>query len=363
MQMAFSLTRGAGTGAVFCSGLALLAGLVVPARAQTATAVPVAAVQVKTVASGFVLDGVIAAVKQSTVSAQAAGRVVSVQVHPGDRVHKGQLLATIDDSEAQTGMQRSAAQMAQAQADLRNAQVQFERTRDLQSKGFLSPAALDLAESQLKSAQAGRDLATAGNKQSALAQAYTRVTAPFDGWVLQTMAEAGDLAVPGKPLLTLYAPTPLRAVVQVPVSRSALVRTADSVQVQLPGTSASARWVQPTAVSTVPSADPVAQTIEWRLDLSPQATPGVLPGQQVAVRFSGSAVQRTLVPASAILRRGELTAVYVVSGQGFALRAVRLGVDHGSDGVEVLAGLNPDERVALDPIRAGLSGSRADLAQ
>jgi multidrug efflux pump subunit AcrA (membrane-fusion protein) len=163
------------------------------------------------VSTGFEYDGVVEPVKQSTISSQASGRVATISVKAGDQVRAGQLLATIDDRETQTGVQRSQAQVSQADAELRNAQANAERTRELQAKGFVSKAALDTAELQLKAAKAGQDVATAGARQSALSQGFTRVTAPYDGWVLQTLSEAGDLAVPGKPLMTLYAPLPLRA--------------------------------------------------------------------------------------------------------------------------------------------------------
>ena len=313
--------------------------------------VPVAALQLAPVATGFELDGVVQPVRQSTVSAQANGRVLSLLVRAGDRVKRGQLLATIDDREAQTGVQRSQAQLAQAQAELLNAQASFERTRDLQARGFLSAAALDAAQAQLKTTQAGRDQADAGLRQSALAQGFTRVTAPFDGWVLQTQAEAGDLAVPGKPLLTLYAPLPMRVVVQVPVSRAGAARSASLLEILLPD----GRWVKPAAKSTVPSADPVSQTVEWRLELTAESAKALLPGQQVRVRFAGAQVSRLLAPVGSVLRRGELTAVYVVSGKGFALRTVRLGASHGAQGVEILAGLAEGERIALDPVQAGMA--------
>ena len=330
--------------------------------AQGSIQVPAVQVQARSVATGFELDGVIQPVKQSTISAQAGGRIATLVVKAGDKVRVGQVLATIDDREAQTGVQRSQAQVAQAQAELRNAQANFDRTRDLQAKGFVSAAALDTAESQLKGAQAGRDQAGAGARQSALAQGFTRVTAPYDGWVLQTHAEAGDLAVPGKPLLTLYAPLPIRAVVQVPVSRSGVAHVAGAVEVLLPGGDGGARWIRPVSVATVPTADPVSQTIEWRLELPAEAAKTFLPGQQVRVRFAGSQATRMVVPAAAVLRRGELTAVYVVSGKGFALKAVRLGAEHGADGVEVVAGLADGDRVALDPVRAGLAGAQAAAA-
>lgn len=329
------------------------------AVAQGGIQVPAVPAQVKSVGSGFELDGVIQPVKQSTISAQAGGRIATLMVKAGDKVRAGQLLASIDDREAQTGVQRSQAQVTQAQAELRNAQANFDRTRDLQSKGFVSAAALDTAESQLKGALAGRDQAGAGAKQSALAQGFTRVTAPYDGWVLQTHVEAGDLAVPGKPLLTLYAPLPIRAVVQVPVSRSGQALAASAVEVLLQNGEGGAQWVRPVSRSTVPTADPVSQTIEWRLELPSEAAKALLPGQQVRVRFAGGRADRMVIPSSAVLRRGELTAVYVVSNKGFMLKVVRLGLDHGADGVEVVAGLMAGDRVALDPVKAGLAGAQA----
>ncbi|MDT4879568.1 efflux transporter, RND family, MFP subunit [compost metagenome] len=132
----------------------------------------------------------------------------------------------------------------------------------------------------------------------------------------------------------------------------------------MPGTG---QWVQPAAKTSLPAADPVSQTVEWRLDLSAADGANQVPGRQVRVRFVGGqgqpGSQRLLVPESALLRRGELTGVYVVAtrgeGQpaGFALRAVRTGASHG-DGVEVLAGLKAGDRVALDPVRAGLAGAQ-----
>ncbi len=328
------------------------------AMAQAPVSVPVAKAERQRVGSGFELDGVVQPVRQSMVSAQASGRLASLNVKVGDRVRAGQVLATIDDRETQTGVQRSQAQVAQAQADLRNAQANFDRTRNLQRQGFVSSAAMDSAEAQLKAAQAAHDQAQAGARQASLYQGFTKVTAPFDAWVLQTLAEAGDLAVPGKPIVSLYAPLPLRVVVQVPVSRSAQVAAAakagSAVSVQLDAESA----VRPTQVSQVPNADPVSQTIEWRLGLPDAQAARALPGQQVRVRFSLGESASLLVPASAILRRGELTAVYVAADKGFALRAIRPGVDHGAQGVQVLSGLAEGERVALDPVRAGLFGAQ-----
>ena len=339
------------------AALALLALLAQPTVWADTPVVPVVAVQAQAVPTGFELDGVVEPVKQSTVAAQTGGRIASLQVKAGDRVRAGQLLATIDDRETQTGLERSQAQVSQTEAELRNARSQAERLRNLRQQGFVSQAALDTAETQLQAAQAARRQADAGARQSTLAQGYTQVTAPYDGWVQQTLSQAGDLAVPGKPILSLYAPLPLRATVQVPASRGAVAQAASRVEVLGPG----GNWITPVRREVVPVADPVAQTVEWRLELpAAAAQPGqaaLVPGQQIRVRFVGGQVQKVVIPPQAVLRRGELTAVYVAGAQGFVLKAVRLGADHGSAGIEVLAGLAAKDQVALDPVRAGLLGA------
>ncbi len=345
--------------AVFRTGsivaLAYLISGLAPAWGQSA-GVPTAHVKLQQVSASFELDGVIQPLKQSTVAAQVAGRIVSLQVRAGDKVRSGQLLATIDDSEASAGVQRSQAQVNQAEADLRNAKANLERTLDLQSKGFVSKAALDTAETQYKGALAAREQAAASALQSSISRGFTRVMAPYDGWVLQTHAEAGDLALPGKPLVTIYAPLPLRAVVQVPASKVAAVRGAASTQVQADSNSSQSEWITPLSRSAVPSADPVSQTMEWRLELNAKDSVGLVPGQQVRARFSQEpqhSAKKLLVPSAAVVRRGELTAVYVVVNGAFSLRAVRLGNTVGSDGIEVIAGIQAGEQIALDPIRAG----------
>jgi membrane fusion protein, multidrug efflux system len=331
------------------------------AQAAQGPQVPTMTVGAQSVGAGLELDGSLQAVRQSTLSAQASGRIAQLQVKAGDRVKAGQVLAVIDDRATQAGVAQAQAGVAQADAQLVNALAQFERTRDLRAQGFVAQAALDTAQSQLKAAQAGLAAARAGQTQSSLAQGFTRLTAPYDGWVLQTHVEAGALAMPGTPVLTVYAPQPIRAVVYVPASLQGAAQQAQRAEVRLPG---SDRWVKPVVSTSLPAADPVSQTVEWRLDLSEADGANQVPGRQVRVRFVGSAEQqRLVVPASALVRRGELTAVYLVSpggeGQpaGFSLRAVRTGAGHGDASLEVLAGLKAGDRVALDPVRAGLLGA------
>lgn len=320
------------------------------AHAQTPVAVATLAAQA--VGSGVSLDGSMQAREQATVSAQASGRVMALHVKAGDAVKKGQLLAVIDDRVTRAGVAQTQAGIEQAQAQWRNAQAQFERTQALVTKGFMGQAALDDARAALRAAQAAREQALAAHRQSALAQDFTRVTAPQAGVVLSTHLDAGDLAGVGAPIATIYTPQALRAVVHVPASLMPDVRKATAVRVQLHD----GRVVTPSKQTILPSADPVSQTIEVRLDLPADQTLSAMPGEQLQVRFELGQSDRLVVPRQAVVRRGELTAVYVMRGDGeqarYVLRAVRLGHVVGEQGVEVLAGLSVGDRVALSPVAA-----------
>ena len=309
--------------------------------------------------SVFDIDGVLEPQRQATVTAQVGGSVLALRVKAGDTVRRGQALVRLDDREMRANTARSDAAVVQAQAALRDAQQVLERNRELRKSGFLSAAALDSIENQVKSAQAAVTQAQAARTQAAVTQGFADLVAPFDAVVLATHVEAGDLALPGRALLTLYQPGLLRAVAYVPASRVAETAASTDVVVVLPD----GRSVAPTAREMQPTADPVSQTVEWRLPLPASAT-GLRPGQMVRVRASGGAAAqadagaRLTVPREAILRRGELTAVYVATDKGFLLRAVRVGPALDQQ-VEVLAGLRSGERIARDPVRAGLPGAMA----
>ena len=329
-----------------------------PSMAQNALApmgpaVKVMVVGQKSVANYISIDGVIEAVMQSTLSSQIAGRVLSLNVKAGDRVKAGQVLATIDDREAQTGVLRSQAQMQQSDAELRQLQIALKRTQELKTQGFVSTAALDLAEAQYKAAQAGRESAGAVTAQAKITQSFSKVTAPYDAWVLETSAQAGDLAQPGKPLMTVYSPQPLRVVLQWPASQKSALPKLNDIQIH-----SGSETIKPVAMQIMPNADGISQTIGIKLDLPRTGAAGnASPGQQVQVRIAGTAQAKGLVPKSAILRRGEMIAVYVAQETGFAMKLVRLGADHGSAGVEIWAGLKDGDLIAVDAVQAGMRGA------
>jgi len=178
------------------TALGLLAG-VVPAAGATPVGppqVPVVAVGTQAADGVMVIDGSLQAVRQSVLSAQASGRIASLSVKAGDRVRAGQVLVVLDDRTAQAGVAQAQAGVAQAQANLAQAKAAYERAKELRSQGFIAQAALDSAQATFRAAEAGVAAARAGQTQAGVAQGFTRLTAPYDGRVLATHAETGQLA-------------------------------------------------------------------------------------------------------------------------------------------------------------------------
>lgn len=317
----------------------LLAGLA-PASSSFAAdgAANSVVVQLRDVDVGFPAEATVEAVHQATVAAQIAGRVIEVRVDAGQRVKQGELLMRLDAREA-------AGSDASARAALEQARAAYERAKTLHAQRFVSQAALDQATEAWKAAQGAAAAAGAG-------LSHGSVTAPIAGLVAQRHVELGEMAAPGRPLVTVFDPRGLRAIATLPQYKLAELRASGRARVEFPETG---RWIDAARVEILPTVDPRSRTATARLYL-PENTQGVVPGAYARAHFTIGRAQKLTVPPPAVLRRGELTAVYVLDDKGRAqLRQVRLGEPVAGGELEVLAGLNPGERVSLTPVETGIA--------
>ncbi len=319
--------------------------------------------------TSYVADASIEAVRDSRVAAQVAGRITELSVQAGDHVRAGQVLMHIDPSMAAQQVAGSQAQVAQAQAMLTAARADLDRAKRLYAKEYLSKAALEHAQAQFQSAEAQARALTAQAAATNVQAGYYTVRAPYSGWVAQVHVAVGDMAAPGVPLVALYDPAALRVTAQLPESVvGRLDRSAPAVVelANLPADApAAARRQTVSRINVLPSIDAATHSATVRMDLPAQPT-SVLPGLFARVRFTlksaepaaDAARARVLVPRSAVVQRGELSAVYVVNAQGVAqLRQARLGRENGEQ-IEVLAGVAVGEQVALDPVAAARAAAR-----
>lgn len=313
----------------FVLGLALSASAV-------AESLPVIAVKPHAVDLTFPSEAVVEAIQQATVGAQVPGRVLEVKADAGQTVKKGDVLMRIDAREAAEAARAAEAQYA-------NARVHYERTKSLVAQKFMSAAALDKAKADFDAAAANR--AAAGASQS-----HATILAPITGIVARRHAELGDMAMPGTPLFTIYQPGGLRVTASIPQYRLKDMRAVKTARVEFPE---SGQWVDATAVQVLPTADAATHVSQVRVTLPtvPEATPGMF----ARVHFVTGQAEKLTVPASAVLRRGEVAAVYVQAADGrLSLRQLRLGDAVGRGEIEVLAGLATGDQVVTEPVKAAI---------
>jgi RND family efflux transporter MFP subunit len=299
-------------------------------------------------------DGVVEAIRQTVVASQVPGAVVQLDIKAGDRVVAGQLLMRLDARAADQNAASSGAQVQAARAALEVASKDFERQKQLFQKNYISQAALERAESEFKSTQAQVNAQTAQLGAARTQSGFYVVRAPFAGVVAELPVSLGDMAMPGRPLLTLYDPSALRITAAVPQTLASRMVAGQLPRAELPGLPAASQWVVPIRAQLLPMADPGTHTVQLRADL-PTGLAGVAPGMFARLWLPlvnaapGAGAAPLSVPAAAIVRRAELTGLYVIDPNGKpVLRQVRLGRTEG-DKVEVLTGLMPGERVATDP--------------
>lgn len=347
----------AGRSLLLAAGFVFMAWLASPgaALAQTpaassSSALATTTVELRSVAQTYPAEAVVEAVKQATLAAQVTGRILEVRVDAGDRVKAGQVLVRIDAREAAEGL-------AAARAQLDNAKANLERVKNLVAQKFVSQAALDKAEADYKTAAANA-------AQAGATSGHAVIVAPFAGVVAQRLAEAGEMANPGRPLMTLFEPQDMRVVASIPQYQLATVRQAAQGKIEFPG---SGQWLDASRIEVLPTVDASSHTVRVRLYLPMSATDGavaggsvpIVPGLFARAHFVTGSAQKLLVPASAVVRRGELTAIYVVTAQGQPrLRQVRLGEVQAGGEIEVLAGLAAGEKIALDPLKAGFQARK-----
>lgn len=326
--------------ALISAAVLVLAGCGASPQVKTAKPLPTASVTTA-VASlqerGLVevLPGTVKADTAATLMARVQGVVGRITATPGTTVAAGTVLVEIDALEIAAKRDQAKAVAAQAAAD-------FERARLLFEKQSTTKAEFDAAQARA----AGSAAAAA---EAGIMVGYTRIAAPFAGVVVRRHVEIGDQLAPGVPVIDLEDPASLRLEVEVPESLAARIAVGAKLRVQI------GAFDQETAVVEVtPAADPVSRTVLVKVGLPPEAT-GLRSGQFGRVTVPVSEGRLLSVPTAAIVRRGQLDAVFVVQDGTARLRLVRLG---GSDGAStaIRAGLKPDETVVVEGADALIDG-------
>lgn len=288
--------------------------------------------------------GQVAARSRATLSGQLRAMIEAVPAHEGQAVKKGEVLVRLDQRDVR-------AALARAEAEVENAAAHLARMERLFQEESVARQELDNARRAAKVAEAGR--------QAALTQhSHTILTAPFEGVVTEKKVEVGELASPGQPLVTVEDSRRLR--LEATVAEGDVKAVTPGTTLPVTVDALDAERLQGTVAQVLPTGDPATHTFLVKVDLPP--TPGLKSGMFGRLRLDKGEQPTLVVPATAVVERGQLTGVFTVGPDLVSrLRWITVGRRLNGD-IEVLSGVNAGERVLLTGAQ-GSDGAKIRIAE
>ncbi|UCG75607.1 MAG: efflux RND transporter periplasmic adaptor subunit [Gemmatimonadota bacterium] len=284
--------------------------------------------------------------RAAQVSTRISGRITEIPVDVGSRVRSGQVVVSLDAGDVEAAIER-------AEAAERQARRTYERLEALERDGAATAQELD-------DARAAVEMAEAALKEARTQQRYAVLTAPFSGWVTARLADPGNMALPGQPILELIAEGRVKVVADVPAELGSRLAPGDPVTVREP---VSDRRFEAHIARLAPAVQTEARLLRVEADLegSPAAGSLPLPGAYVRLEVRGAGGGTLWLPEDALVRQGQLTGVWLVDGEELRLRWIRIG-QRRPGAVEVLAGLTGDELVVREPSPDLMDGQLVEAA-
>ena len=286
--------------------------------------------------------GSIAAETTSRIGTKIMGRIEALPWQEGDLVEKGDILFRVENGELQARKSRTESNLDQAQAHLENTQINFERITTLFEKGSATEKEKDDITAAYKSAKAQVSALEAAVSEVDKMLAQSVIRAPYDGYITQKFMQRGDIASPGRPIVALESFENLEVHARIPESDVAGLSVSDPVTVvikaadlQVPG---NIKQINP---SSQFSRSQYLAIIDFTLPDSLKKN--VKTGMYAHIIANQNGGGGVVVPAEALIHKGQLTGLFTVNSQDRAsLRWVRAGSN--TEGmVEILSGLRPGE--------------------
>ncbi len=289
------------------------------------------------------------------VSTRMMGWVKKIYIQEGRPVHQGDPLISIDDSDLLAKKSQAEAGIKEATAVLANAEKMAVRFQNLYADKSVSKQQLDDVLTGRDRAAAGLDMAKAGLREVNVHLSYLDITASSDGIVGRKMIEEGDMANPGMPLLILEQTARMKVVAHVGEKDISKLKLGDEIRVDV--TSLDGAIYNTIIEKIIPTANPGSRTYDIETSI-PNPEGRLKSGMFARVIYQGPTVPTILVPEAAIVRRGQLTGVWVVRDDNTAhLRWIRLGHEL-EDGYEALSGLAGDETIVLSATQPLAEGDK-----
>lgn len=286
---------------------------------------------------------------ESNIGFRVAGKITARHVNVGDLVKKGQLIASLDPSDAQLQAQAAGADVQAAQANLALAQAELARQRQLYEKQFISKSALDMREAEYKTALARVQQSQSQSAVSAHQTRYTQLLADRAGVVANITAEPGQVVAAGQTIAQVLDPSALEVLLAVPESDIHGLHVGMPAHIQLWANSSAlfngkVRELSPTANAQTRAFDVRVQCNDC---YKGEAASSIKLGMTAYVSFDSTSAGRMVLPSTAVTQVKQRSSVWVIDAQGKAhARAVSIG-PFREDGIEITHGLAQGEMVAI----------------
>jgi len=286
------------------------------------------------------------------ISAQVPGRVKAVLVDAGQRVRLGEPLVYLQGPEYRARVRQAQAGVRQARAQLTQVAADYERYRRLLREGAVSPREFEALEAKYQAARAALAQARARVKEAAVFKDYTLLRAPLAGVVAERRVAVGDLAQPGQPLITLYAPDTLQIEGEVNETYRDKLKIGLPVRFEVPAAQLTG---EATLAEIFPISAAASRTFKVRTGIlalprgqegEAAPVPSLVPGMYARLYVPVGRTRRLLIPEAAVQRVGQLSMVEVLEKGRLIRRQVKLGRRIGKQ-VEVLAGLAAGEQIVV----------------
>jgi len=299
----------------------------------------------------IVLPGNMQAFTDSPIYARTNGYLKAWYHDIGSRVKQGELLAVIESPEVDQQLDQARADLNTAQANLALARITADRYQNLLKSGSVAKQDVDNAVGDYQAKKATVDSAEANVKRLQELQSFEKVYAPFDGVITARNTDVGHLinsgaGSPATELFHMSAISKLRVFVNVPQQYSASTHPGLPATITLP--EFPGRTFKGTLVRTSDSIDAASRTLLAEVDVD-NPTRELLPGAYAEVHLQlPNATRALILPVSALIFRSQGMQAGVVENGKAVLKDITIGRDFGND-VEVVAGLNPNEPVIVNP--------------
>jgi len=285
--------------------------------------------------------GAVQAEHLATVTSRVVGTIEELRVAAGQRVASGAILLVLDNRDLSHRLDQAQEAARSAEATLNQAQSDYARDKPLADQRVIASYDFEHTQTNLKTAEANWRRLQQAAREAEVTLSYSVIRSPFAGVVVDRLANDGDLAAPGKPLLTMYEPGRLWLEANVPEDMLSRVRVGEVMALRV---DAREEEMRGRIVEIVPSSDPATRTMVVRAHL--EDTRDLVPGMFGRLLIPSAPEPVLVVPAAAVTRAGQLTFVEVVVESRVERRTVQLGRPVG-EGFEALSGVSPGDRVVI----------------